>query len=150
MAFAVLSQATAFNPGADLWIVPQLEKSQWTAKLDWYLNFQICKASRHLTAHTAITVNDIVKEADLQAFYQPVSETAPLMIPSEELLPNKWVVVIPWSGNIESWNKKVLEVWKGLREPACRVFLPPGQTAGTFHQAWSALHNAQEFTLVLD
>lgn len=150
MAMSVLSQASAFNPGSDLWIVPHLEKSQWTARLDWYLNFQICKASRHKTAQTPVFVNEVVKEAELEKFYRPVSQSAPLMIASEQLLPNKWVVVLPWANDMGAWGKEVFEIWKGLNNPALRVFLPPGQSAGTFQQSWVHHSASEEFTVVLD
>ena len=150
MALNVLSQAGAFNPGSDLWIVPQLGKSQWSAKLDWYLNFQLCKASRHNSRHIPGFINDVIKETDLEAYYRPVGKTAPLMISSEPLLPNKWVVVIPWDEDLSAWSKSILEVWSGLQQPSLRVFLPPGQSTGAFQQAWMKIHSAQDFTVVLD
>ncbi|MDG0817910.1 hypothetical protein [Bdellovibrio svalbardensis] len=150
MSMSVLSQASAFNPGSDLWIVPQLEKSQWTARLDWYLNFQICKSSRHKMAHTPLFVNEVIKEAELDTFYRPVNAQAPLMIASEQLLPNKWVVVVPWANDMTAWSKEVFQVWSGLQEPTLRIFLPPGQSAGLFQQAWVRHHSSEEFTVVLD
>lgn len=150
MAISVLSQASAFNPGSDLWIVPHLEKSQWTTRLDWYLNFQICKASRHRTAQTPLFVNEVVKEAELEKFYRPVANSAPLMIASEQLLPNKWVVVLPWADDMSAWGKDVFQIWQGLKEPSLRVFLPPGQSAGGFQQSWQKHNSFQEFTVVLD
>lgn len=150
MSMSVLSQASAFNPGSDLWIVPQLEKSQWTARLDWYLNFQICKSSRHKMALTPLFVNEVIKETDLNKFYRPVAAQAPLMIASEQLLPNKWVVLVPWDGDMAAWVKEVFQVWSGLKEPGLRVFLPPGQSAGLFQQAWVRHHSFEDFTVVLD
>ncbi|HWU43037.1 MAG TPA: hypothetical protein VN132_06345, partial [Bdellovibrio sp.] len=126
MAMNLVSPVSAFNPGADLWVVPHLEKSQWTARLDWYLNFQICRASRHKNAQTPLFVNEIIKEAELEKFYRPVSSKAPLMIASEQLLPNKWVVVLPWTEDADSWSKEIFRIWSGLKEPMLRVFLPPG------------------------
>lgn len=150
MSLSVLSQASAFNPGSDLWVVPDLEKSQWAARLDWYLNFQICKSSRHKTAQSPLFINDVIKEAELETFYRPVSIQAPLMIASERLLPNKWVVVLPWADDMSSWGKSVYDMWLGLKEPSLRVFLPPGQSTGNFQQAWVRHHSFQEFTVVLD
>ena len=150
MAMSVLSQASAFNPGSDLWIVPHLEKSQWTARLDWYLNFQICKSSRHKHAQTDAVVNEVLKETGLEKFYRPVSAQAPLMIASEQLLPNKWVVVLPWAEDMSSWSKEVFQIWNGLKEPTLRIFLPPGQSAGNFQQSWVRNSSFEEFTVVLD
>lgn len=150
MAVNVLSQAGALNPGSDLWVVPQLGKSQWTSKLDWYLNFQLCKSSRHNSAHVPGFLNDVIKETELTKFYRPVAAAAPMMIASETLLPNKWVVVVPWNDNVSSWAESIFTVWSGLQKPTLRVFLPPGQSTGNFQQAWVKHHSNQDFTVVLD
>jgi hypothetical protein len=150
MAVNVLSQAGAFNPGSDLWVVPQLGKSQWTSKLDWYLNFQLCKSSRHNSASVPGFLNDVIKETELTKFYRPVAAAAPMMIASETLLPNKWVVVVPWNDNVSTWTESIFRVWSGLQQPTLRVFLPPGQSTGNFQQAWVKHHSNQDFTVVLD
>ena len=150
MALTVLSQAGALNPGAELWVIPQLGKSQWAAKLDWYLNFQLCKAARHNSPQIPSYLNEVIKETDLETYYRPVIKTAPLMISSESLLPNKWVVVVPWDENINVWAKSIIDVWDGLKQPSLRVFLPPGQSTGSFQQACLKIHDAQDFTVVLD
>lgn len=150
MSSNVISQASAFNPGSDLWIVPDLEKSQWTARLDWYLNFQICKASRHSAPALPEYLKDVLAETGLRKKTFAATPVAPLMISSKELLPNKWVVVLPWEGDINPWTKHVVEIWKNLKMPSLRIFLPPGQNSGTFQGAWQAHHSSQEFTVVLD
>nr|BFD62228.1 hypothetical protein BdHM001_09090 [Bdellovibrio sp. HM001] len=150
MALSVLSQASALNPGSDLWIVPDLEKSPWTAKLDWYLNFQVCKSSRHHSPAIPAFVETVVQEAELESPFQPATSSAPLMIASEKLLPNKWVVVLPWNGDLAAWTAEVFSIWKNLKEPTLRIFLPPGQSTGNLQIAWQAHHPAQDFTVVLD
>ncbi|MEK2687972.1 hypothetical protein [Bdellovibrio sp. GT3] len=150
MALNVLSQAGALNPGSDLWVVPQLGKSQWTGKLDWYLNFQLCKSSRHNSANVPVFLNEVIKETEMQKFYRPVANSAPMMIATESLLPNRWVVVVPWDDNLGSWCESISQVWSGLQQPTLRVFLPPGQSTGNFQQAWSKLQSFQDLTVVLD
>lgn len=150
MSVSVLSQAGALNPGSDLWIVPDLERSRWTAKLDWYLNFQICKASRHESARLPEFVGSVLRETD-QAFPNvSVPTDSILMISSSELLPNKWVLVVPWTENIAEWTDKVIKAWQDLKEPSLRIFLPPGQSAGSIQQQWQKHQAPQEFTVVLD
>lgn len=150
MAISVLSQASALNPGSDLWIVPDLEKSQWTAKLDWYLNFQICKASRHHTHSLPAYLKEVLVETELEKKSLRTKDTAPLMIASSELLPNKWVVILPWQGDLSAWTSQVFEIWQKLKEPTMRVFLPPGQSTGNLQLAWKTHHEVQDFTVVLD
>ena len=148
MAISVLSQASALNPGSDLWIVPDLEKSQWTAKLDWYLNFQICKSSRHVSKQLPAYLNEVLAETELDK--KTLRASGPLMIASSELLPNKWVIILPWNDNLPAWTSQVFEIWKKLKEPSLRVFLPPGQNAGTLQADWQSHHDFQDFTVVLD
>ncbi len=150
MAFSVLSQASALNPGADLWIVTDIDRSRWTAKLDWYLNFQLCKASRHKSAHLQPFVSAVLQETELGIPDVRLKPNAPLMISSENLLPNKWVVVIPWNEDMDQWAKAISNIWVNLKEPSLRVFLPPGQSAGRLQQEWQNKPSTQEITVVLD
>lgn len=150
MAISVLSQASALNPGSDLWIVPDLEKSQWTARLDWHLNFQICKASRHVSPSLPTFLSDVLTETDLEKKSIKQKSAAPLMIACENLLPNKWVVILPWKGNLAEWTAELHEVWRQLKEPSLRVFLPPGQSMGNLQLAWQKHQGAPDFTVVLD
>jgi len=150
MSLSVLSQASALNPGSDLWIVPDLERSHWTAKLDWYLNFQICKSSRHQTAALPEFVENVMAETEQAPPQLNLNPASSLMIASPDLLPNKWVLVVPWSENMAEWTAAIFKIWSGLQEPTVRVFLPPGQSAGTLQQHWQKHHTFQDFTVVLD
>lgn len=150
MALSVLSQASAFNPGSDLWIMPDLEKSPWTAKLDWYLNFQICKSSRHQTRETPAPINSIVEETGLSHEEVAADAESSLMIASGRLLPNKWVVILPWNNDLGKWTQEIHKIWGNLNEPSLRVFLPPGQSASGLQLAWQKHQSSEEFTVVLD
>lgn len=150
MATSVLSQASALNPGSDLWIVPDFANSQWTAKLDWYLNFQICRASRHQSSPIPDYLNYVLEETELKKPAIPVEDQAPLMIATQQLLPNKWVVLIPWNGNLGEWVQQAFKVWQNLQQPSIRLFLPPGQSSGSLQHAWQAYSNWQDLTVVLD
>lgn len=150
MSIGVLSQASAFNPGSDLWIAPDLEKSPWTAKLDWYLNFQICKASRHRRRELSQYLTEVLNETEMTSSTVISSTEQPLMIASEKLLPNKWVVLVPWDDDMTQWTQEIFKVWKNLNEPTLRIFMPPGQSTGGLQMAWQSLHPSQDFTVVLD
>lgn len=150
MALSVLSQASALNPGSDLWIVPDLEKSQWTAKLDWYLNFQLAKASRHRTPQVPEFIGAVVTETQLDSPYIPSAAPRPLMIASENLLPNKWVIVLPWQEDLAQWTSEIVKIWSDLKHPSLRIFLPPGQSTGSLQLQWQSHQPTQEFTVVLD
>jgi hypothetical protein len=130
--------------------MPELEKSPWTAKLDWYLNFQICKASRHETKETPTPINSILEETGLPREKISTGTEGALMIASARLLPNKWVVVLPWNEDLSKWTQEIHKIWGNLNEPSLRVFLPPGQSASSLQLAWQKHQASEEFTVVLD
>jgi len=150
----VLSSASAFNPGSDLWIVPDSPNCRWTQKLDWYLNFQIIKNQRHLSPEIRNFTKLIQRETGLEVYDNSIPKSAPLMITSEAFFPNKWVVVVPMPPNYEIWVQEVSNIWENLKRPTLRVFLPTGQNAGSFHKEWQKRYRrkdeVEDFTLVLD
>lgn len=150
MAISILSQASALNPGSDLWIVPDINHSQWTSKLDWYLNFQISKSLRHEHKQLAAFTQDVLDETGLHRIRVDIPKTSPLMIASHNLLPNKWVVIAQWQQDLEGWVKQSHQIWSQLKEPSLRFFLPPGQSSGSFQREWKAHHKFEDFTVVLD
>lgn len=150
MAVSALSQANALNPGADLWILSDLEKSPWIAKIDWYLNFQICRASRHQSQFLPQFLADVLENTELEKKNIPLDKSSPLMIASQEFLPNKWVVILPWSENMTAWSAQAFQIWQKLNQPSLRIFLPPGQSAGNFQTPWQTHNITPDFTVVLD
>lgn len=150
MSQNVLSQASALNPGSDLWILPASGQSHWTEKLDWYLNFQICKASRHVAPQVGGFITEVLTETEIPALEIKAGRQAPLMIASASLLPNKWVVILPITSNFDAWVAEIARVWKDLGSPTFRAFLPPGQSAGRLLELWHKHHNFEQFTVVLD
>ena len=91
--FVFLSDYQALSPGADLWILPTLEESFWTQKIDYYLNFQISK--------------------------QTSQETSVLILANDRL-PSKKNIIFKFD---RDWNKKAYNFWKNLQKPTLRIFL---------------------------
>lgn len=150
MALSVLSQASALNPGSDLWILPDAGNSRWTVKIDWYLNFQICKAERHHSRALPEYVAEVLSETGLERPVLRYASHAPLLIPSQNLLPNKWIAILPLHKSYSQWVADIAQSWESLQNPSLRVFLPPGQNAGSFHGLWQSHHKFEDFTVVLD
>ncbi len=124
---------TALSPGAHLWLIPSIEISAWSRRIDWYLGFQIRRALPHRRFEFGPDMRQL-----LEAFEEPIpkisrTENLPLMVASMSLLPNHQTVVIPPS---DDWIATCHRVWKGLDEPATRVFLPPGLTLQEFEKKW--------------
>lgn len=144
-----LSQASALNPGSDLWVVADFDSSKWTAKLDWYLNFQILKASRRKAPELSPFLKEVMDQTGLQ-ISQEARPQGPLLIHSEFHLPNRWVLVAPFNSDLKDWIKTVASVWTQLQQPSIRIFLPAGQNASHMAQAWVENLGFKDITLVLD
>lgn len=126
----------ALIPGADLWVVGDLESSQWTQKIDWYLNFQIARSKTHKTVEQGTELKSVISQWEVEAPKIDLAATMPLMIASSDLLPNHSTVLVPQAGDVKTWAKRVFEVWKQLDEPSLRVFLPRGVESTSFANAW--------------
>jgi hypothetical protein len=147
MAHIVLSHSSAFNPSSDLWIVS--EGSKWAKKLDWYLNFQIVKSSRHTSREIGTELNQYLEAAGLD--YAPnFTSASHLLISSQHLLPNKWVLVLPDPSNWNAWVKDLHSTWLKINKPTLRVFLPAGKTAADFTPVWQSQSDYDDYTIVLD
>ena len=145
-----LSQASALNPGSELWVMTDLEKSRWTAKIDWYLNFQIVKSSRHQRPPLSDFLIKIIEKTNLQIpILEPLHEP-PLLIHSQLLLPNKWVAIVPYADNFKQWMKNISELWGQLQHPTLRIFLPTGQSSNSEIDSLLGSHDSKEITVVLD
>jgi len=135
-----LSLASCYNPGADLWILPERKSSTLTQKLDWYLNFQISRAAKHETQELPERVTQILSKTGLPHLDFIETKKESLLIPSSQLLPNRWVVVIRGSDDFESWVELAFKRWTELRQPSLRLFLPAGKDLSDF----------QNFNVILD
>lgn len=149
MAIAVLSQASSFNTGADLWILPDLDSCKLTLKVDWYLHFQITQAERRTPPFISEFLLKTLEETELPALQIPLDPKAPLLINSQNSLPARWVLVIPYQ-KLSTWVETAHQVWQGLNQPSLRIFLPTGQSAGSFQEIWQTYSKYEDFSLVLD
>jgi hypothetical protein len=140
-----LNQNEAFSDGVPLWIIADLEGSRWAKKLDWYLNFQLRRASRH----TSPQISESTKQSFADwGFSAPEikAPTSSLMIASCKLLPNEWTVQIKLS---EKWASECLKLMQDLRVFKARVFLPTDMTADHFKAALRELQAGAEMTFEL-
>ena len=145
-----LSQASALNPGAELWVMADLTTSKWTAKIDWYLNFQIVKASRHQPPPMSDFLIKIIEKTNIELPKLSPMTSASLLIHSQAFLPNKWVAVVPYQDNLKEWMTSIYRVCEQLQNPSLRIFLPAGQPATTVTEQRISAEDEKEITLVLD
>lgn len=114
-----------YAEGSELWIIPDKSSSYWSQKLDWYLNFQVSKASTFQRTEMADDLKDIVKEEEIDLTSIPMQEKSPLLIASPKHLPNTMTVVLSYDENKKAeWLEQIEKTWIELGKPSTRVFLP--------------------------
>lgn len=146
----LLSQASAYNPGHDLWILPESHRSRWVLRLDWYLNFQMTKASRHQSLGLSHALLDLLNRTELPIPEVEMNSESPLLVSTDGLLPTRWLAQVGPSENLEAWSRKIQQLWLGLGRPSFRLFLPTGLSAGAFSEVWSRVETHEEYGVVLD
>lgn len=146
----LLSLASAFNPGHDLWIVPGTENSRWTLRLDWYLNFQVTRAGRHESRALPAEIDGILREIEWRPEAPAVDAKATLLVSCEDRLPARWVAVVPDTKDLGDWTARIEAVWRNLKQPSLKIFLPTGLQAGTFSEEWKRRVDQEDYSLVLD
>ena len=146
----LLTQNSSTNIGADLWIIPELEKSHSASKLDWYLNFQLTRSTAKVSKSLSEDLVLLLRKCGLPESHYNQDTRGKLLINSSQLLPNRWVVQLENSADLHSWCDQIGEIWTGLRKPTLRVFLPTGLTSGEFLSAWKQSQSFDDFSLVVD
>lgn len=148
MSFTVLTRMTAFSPGAKLWIVPDINHSSWSQKIDWEIGFQAARAQGYVAPETSPAIKEIANQLQMKIddFRQP--QTAPLLLASDKFLPNQMTVFVQVTKNKSDWIQVASEVWKKLNYPELRLFLPEGIDIKEFKSEWPNPGFEREITLV--
>ncbi|MCB0408356.1 MAG: hypothetical protein KDD34_09140 [Bdellovibrionales bacterium] len=136
MSLKKLVNPGAFGQGADLWIIPNPEKSNWARKIDWYLNLQLLRANNHVPQILASELQSIIKENEMSLNSPSLKPNSALLINSRDHLPTRSVLHIPITGSKKEWLKQCFETWEKLNEPTVRFFLPPEIDDDFFENQW--------------
>jgi hypothetical protein len=133
-------EGDALNAGCDLWLIADAERSSWSRKIDWHLNFQILRSLAHQTPRLSPELRRVLEDAEVEApEIEATSAVAtPLMIASRDLLPNRQTVSVPVpdEGGDAAWVKACHAVWNQLGRPRARVFLPDTMKPDLFSKSW--------------
>lgn len=120
-----LSPVQAFQPGADLWLVPPPSVSGWGRQIDWYLNFQISRGLDTRPQKRAKSLDQFLEKIQWSLPASYISNDAPLLISSEGRLQARWVLLPnQWQSPLEMFRQAL-----PLRPQKIRVFLPPQLSA---------------------
>lgn len=146
----VLSTASAFSSGHDLWVVSDRTHSRWALRLDWYLNFQMLQGERRKSHQLAEPVKALLEESGLPQPRTSITESAPLLISADGRLPARWVLFLPMDGASDEWVNRLASVWTKLQKPSMRVFLPTGVDGLPFTEEWKKHSSLENCALILD
>lgn len=139
-----------FAAGSDLWLVPEIESSETVQKMDWYLNFQIAKAASHEPATLPSRIQDILKSCALEKYDWAPKGDQSLLILSSQLLPNRWILVLEGSDQLELWAQNAVTKWKNLNCPSVRIFLPRKASAAQFEKLWKKAGGSETAIFIAD
>ncbi|HVK62673.1 MAG TPA: hypothetical protein VM432_14035 [Bdellovibrionales bacterium] len=131
----VVDQLEAFSPSSQVWLVPDLEHSEWTKKIDWYLNYQIKRSTPHTPALFSKELEEVIARSEFESPTVRLDPQAPMMIACEKLVPAAQTVVVPFKTDAD-WISTCHRVWVGLARPSVRIFLPRGMTMAGFTKVW--------------
>lgn len=149
MDYQTLPRATALTPGADLWIMTDIEYSSWARKIDWYVNFQFAKSQMHTPQAFSVELQDLIQKTGSDFFNISVKKTAPLMIATQKLLPNTSTLLVPFTEG-PAWVKKCHEAWVKLSQPSVRFFLPETQSLSQFLSSWPKTKTEKPISFVAE
>lgn len=164
MPITTLSQASAYNPGHDLWVMSAPPASRWPHKMDWYLNFQFSRSIHHQSQTLPEQIKYVLHETELdqtlestKVDFKKIASNG-LLIRTDHLLPNRWVLILDDTSDRDSdkmgaahhWIEKVHTHWEKMNRPSLRVFLPSTLTPGDFAKEWAKKDSFEEFTVVND
>lgn len=124
----------------DIWFVPPSSDSAWFSRLDWYLNWQMCKGQAHETAIPAAELFRIGEDHNLKIISpKPLPASAPLMVSGAGLIPAKTCVMLPYKGELKDWLEKAKAVAFDFQAVSARVYLPNGATTAKAVGYWEKL-----------
>jgi len=149
MPILPLNQLSAFSAGADLWVCPDIQNSKWTQELDWHLNHQIRKGVQHRMPSLGPEMKGLLYENQI-AWTDVNAPTQDLLISTDIQLPNRWVLVVGWNGQLRKWCQQIVVQWSRMKHPSLRLFLPGGVSTSDLAREWQSLSEHQDLTVVLD
>lgn len=132
----VLSATEAFSEGSELWIIPDRRNSFWARRIDWHLQFLISRSMIHESPQISPELKRIVTDNEIDNEIGDISKSAPLLIFSVDLLPNRETVHLPFGNNFKTWIDRAATVWQNLKKPSVRIFLPRAQDVDEFNKIW--------------
>ncbi len=148
MSVQVLYRSSAFGPGSDLWIVPDVVASPLARKVDWYLNFQLARAKHHKNQDLGTELRTILNQNGWETTATESGQNSALMVAAKNYFPTQMVVLVPGSTDRDAWVREVQTIWRNLGGPTLRVFLPQNLEHQEFQKLWPSQKEFDAITVV--
>lgn len=150
MTIQALPRASGFNPGSEVWLVAPFAESTWTAKIDWYLNFQMSRSLERNPKELPVEITEIERLTELNLQKPKTGLKYPLLVSSLSLLPNKWVVVYPPDLSLSDLCAFAIQLNSNFGNASLRLFLPRRISQSDFALAWEKIGSNFDLALVSD
>ncbi len=130
----------------DLWVLPPPARSAWFAKIDWYLNWQLCKGLAHETRRPSVEILRVSEENGLAWTEPPVSEPNPLLVSAKGRLPADRCMILDPGKSLKTWLTRVRDIAGKMQLRRLRVYLPDGIAVTEAQEVWRSF-SSQDFTI---
>jgi hypothetical protein len=144
----VLNFESALGQASDLWVIPSFEGSEVASKLNWYMNFQLSQLDKQRPTTISSALSKVLASTGIEAIQSKKPKVS--LVLSQNLLPCRWILLVPTEAKLEDWLKEILKAWEGLKRPSCHVFLPSGSDVKSAQQILKNEKIESAFNLVLN
>lgn len=124
MAIKKLHPYHAFNPGADIWILPEKKTSLWACALDWHINFLISKIQSKKEKEIPLPIQNTLSFEEMEMDTHPQYINDKVLLSTHEYLPNLATIILKDKLSIEKWTDSILILAQDLKSRSIRIFLP--------------------------
>ncbi|MGE0527166.1 MAG: hypothetical protein AB7G93_20685 [Bdellovibrionales bacterium] len=126
----------------DLWVFPPPRQSKWFARMDWYLNWQMCRGLDYRGLHLPAEVYRVAQEYGVNVPAHPRSPESVLLVRGEGLVPAQACMVVECSNGMREWLNKVQYIATDLQAKKILVFLPLNTNPEEARSYWDQLSSS--------
>lgn len=152
MKIQIVPLTQSWTAGCDLWVTSSPDKSSWSRKMDWYLNFRITKGFQSKMPERPAALETLLGKVKWALPESRNWNTEPLLIAANQNLPCKWVLVLEDLNpeKISEGLKSLTKIWRDFNQPKMRLFLSSHLNQDALRKSWGSLDLPQDFELVLE
>jgi hypothetical protein len=114
------------------------------------MNWQMCKGMAHRPPRPSVEMESLAREYDIPIPFAQVADPGPLLIATRGLVPADKCVVLPFSGDLNSWLKSAAALASGLGVARVCLFLPAKASVDVAQSIWNGLGSRITVQFILD